>query len=148
MRRDLPGVAGSILFLLTGTLALVYSGDFSALGAVFPRTVAAVMIVLSAVYVAVALRRPRTQAPHARGSASRRISLMAAMLLWAVLLDRIGFLTSSVAAFAALLVIANYDRWTPRKAVIYAAVGIAIIGGLYAIFRFGLQVPLPPGMLI
>lgn len=148
MRRDLPGIAGSLLFMAIGTLALVYSGDFSTLGAVFPRTVATAMIVLSAIYVAVALRRPRTPEPRARGSASRRISLIVAMLLWSVLLDRLGFLTSSIAAFAALLAIANYDRWTPRKAVIYAAVGIAVIGGLYAIFRFGLRVPLPSGMLI
>jgi len=54
----------------------------------------------------------------------------------------------SVEQIVALLVIANYDRWTPRMAVTSAAVGAAVIGGLYTIFRFGLQVPLPEGILI
>lgn len=148
VRRDVPGIVGSAIFIVVGALALYHSREFSALGAVFPRTIAIVMMLLSAVYIAVSLLRPKAPAAQPAGSAWRRVALVAVMLLWAVLLDRIGFLATSVAAFAVLLVIANYDRWTPRMALVYAAVAAVVIGGLYAVFRFGLQVPLPQGVLL
>jgi len=66
---------------------------------------------------------------------------------WSLLLERLGFLATSTVAFVALLVIANYDRWTPRMAVAYGLVGAMVLGGLYAIFRFVLQVPMPAGIL-
>ncbi|MFZ5555856.1 MAG: tripartite tricarboxylate transporter TctB family protein [Pseudomonadota bacterium] len=147
-RRDVPGMVGSAIFIVVGAIALYYSRDFSALGAVFPRTIAVSMMVLSAVYIAVSILRPKAPAPQPRASSLRRIALVVVMLLWATYLEPVGFLTASVAAFAALLVIANYDRWTPHMAVIYTAVAAVVIGGLYAIFRFGLQVPLPQGILI
>jgi len=65
-----------------------------------------------------------------------------------VLLEKVGFLATSIACFTAILVIANYDRWTPRSAATYAVAGAAVVGGLYAIFRFVLQVPLPEGLLL
>lgn len=148
MRRDVPGMIGAAFFIATGALALYYSRDFSPLGSVFPRTIAVAMIVLSVVYIAIALLRPKAPAPQPAGSVWRRVALVAVMLLWATYFDRIGFLSTSIAAFAALLVIANYDRWTPRTAVVYAGAGALVIGGLYAIFRFGLKVPLPEGILI
>ena len=37
------------------------------------------------------------------------------MLAWAFTLGPLGFLASSAAAMAALLVIANHDRWTLRR---------------------------------
>lgn len=148
VRRDYRSIAGSVVFILVGATALYHSREFSPLGAVFPRTIAVAMIVLSAVYIAVSMLRPKAPAAHRPGSAWRRIALVAVMVLWSVFLERIGFLTTSVTAFAALLVIANYDRWTPRMAVTYAGVAAVVLGGLYAVFRFGLQVPLPQGILI
>jgi len=148
LRRDLPGIAGSAAFIVVGALALYYSEEFSALGAVFPRTMAVAMILLSAVYIAVALARPRAPRPVEAGSTWRRIALAVTMLAWALLIDRLGFLTTSVTAIAALLVIANYARWTPRMAVAYVAFAALMLGGLYAVFRYALQVPLPTGILI
>lgn len=146
--RDYRGMLGSAVLIVVGLLALYHSGEFSPLGSVFPRTVAIAMIVLSAVYIAVGWLRPKAPAPLAMGSVWRRLALAATMLAWAVLLEPLGFLASSVLAYAALLVIANYDRWTPRSAVIYVAAGSLIIGALYWVFRFGLQVPLPQGIVL
>ena len=148
LRRDIRGIVGCVVLIVAGALALTYSREFSALGAVFPRTVAAAMILLSVVYIAVAVMRPAAPRAQQEGSVWRRLALVAVMVAWAVLLETVGFLTTSIVAYAALLVIANYDRWTPRTAVAYVGVGAAVLGGLYAIFRFGLQVPLPPGALI
>ena len=147
-RRDMGGIAGCVVAIVCGALAWHFAADFSAMGSVFPRTVAAAMILFSLVYIAVAVLRPSVPAARQAGSHWRRISLVVVMAAWSILLEKVGFLTTSVACYAAILVIANYDRWTPRMAVTYAAAGAAVLGGLYAIFRLVLQVPLPEGMLL
>lgn len=148
VRRDVRGIAGSAVFIVVGVLAIWHSSEFSPLGSVFPRTIAATMIVLAAVYIAMALLRPQAPEAMAAGSNWRRSALIVVLLAWAFLLETIGFLSTSVLAYAAILVIANYDRWTPRLALAYTAVGAAVLGGLYAVFHYLLQVPLPRGMLL
>jgi putative tricarboxylic transport membrane protein len=147
-RRDMAGIAGSVVFIVVGILAFWGARDFSPLGAVFPRTISFAMVVFAAAYIAMALLRPTAPAEQPSGSPWRRGAVMAVLVAWAFLLGRIGFLATSVAAYTALLVIANYDRWTPRMAVIYAAVGALVLGGLYWIFHEVLQVPLPQGLLL
>lgn len=82
------------------------------------------------------------------GSIWRSSALIVALLAWWSLFERIGFLVTSVIAYAAILVIANCDRCTPRIAIVYTAVGALVLGGLYAIFHFLLQVPMPQGLLL
>lgn len=148
MTRDIPGIIGALIFIMVGFLALYYSHDFTPLGSVFPRTIAGAMILLSVTYLVVAWLRPRVPAQQEAGSRWRRVALVVVMAVWALLLERIGFLTTSAICFAALLLIANYDRWTPRMAVAYVGAGVAVVGGLYSIFRFVLKVPLPTGGFI
>jgi putative tricarboxylic transport membrane protein len=145
---DVRGIAGCAIAIAGAGLAWYYAKDFSDMGAVFPRTIAAVMMILAAVYIAFAVLRPKAQAKPAPGSAARRAGLVAVMVAWSALLEPLGFLTTSIACFTAILAIANYDRWTPRLAVTYAIAGAVILGGLYAIFRFVLQVPLPTGLML
>lgn len=147
-RRDYFGMAAAAFFIVMGALALWNSGEFTALGSVFPRTVATGMIVLSIAYIAVSWLRPKGAQPQPAGSVWRRTALMVVFVAWSLLLEPVGFLATSIAAFVAILVISNYDRWTPRMAVTYGLVGALVLGGLYAIFRFVLQVPLPTGLLL
>jgi hypothetical protein len=147
-RPDLRSIAGAAAFIVVGMLAIYYSSEFSPLGAAFPRTIAVLMIVLSAVYIAVAVLRPSAGPAPAPGSLPRRLLLAGTMVAWALMLQPVGFLLSSVICYALILVITNYDRWTPRRAVIYAASGIAVVGGLYGIFAYVLQVPFPQGVLL
>jgi putative tricarboxylic transport membrane protein len=147
-KRDLRGIIASAAFAVIGGLAIYYSQEFSPLGAVFPRTIAAAMIVLCAVYIAVALLQPIDIEKPEPGSAPRRIALAITMLGWALLLEPLGFLLTSIVCFTAALVIANYDRWTPRLAVVYAGIGILVLGTLYGLFSYVLQVPFPKGILL
>lgn len=147
-QRDYLGMAGAAFFIVMGALALWHSGDFTALGSVFPRTVAVGMILLSIAYIAVSWLRPKGVQPQPAGSAWRRTALMVVFVAWSLLLEPVGFLTTSIAAFVAILVISNYDQWTPRMAVTFGLVGALVLGGLYGIFRFVLQVPLPAGLLL
>lgn len=147
-RRDIAGIAGSAVFIVIGILAFWGARDFSALGSVFPRTMAVAIIVFATAYITMALLRPTAPTVRPEGSPWRRGATMVVLLAWAFLLGRVGFLTTSVIAYTALLVIANYDRWTPRMAIIYALVGAVVLGGLYWVFHTVLQVPLPEGLLL
>jgi len=73
VKRDVRSIAGATVFIVVGAFALYYSAYFSPLGSVFPRVVAVFMIVLSLVYVGVAMMRPGSapQNPE-RGSTPRR----------------------------------------------------------------------------
>lgn len=147
-RPDTPGIIGAVVFIVFGVLAIYYSREFSPLGSVFPRTIATTMIVLCVMYIVVALIRRKPQAAPQPGSTPRRVLLALTMLAWALLLEPLGFLSTSIISYAAILGIANYDRWTPRSAVIYTAIGAVVIGVLYGTFRFVLQVPFPSGILL
>lgn len=147
-KRDVRGIVGCVLAIAGGALAFYHAKEFTPLGSVFPRTVAVAMMIFAGVYIAMALLRPGEQPAQPAGSTWRRVALVAVLAAWSVFLEMVGFLTTSVAAYAAILVIANYDRWTPRRAVGYSIAAAAVLGGLYAIFKYGLQVPLPEGIFL
>lgn len=147
-RRDLHGMMATVAFIAGGVAALYYSRDFTALGSVFPRTIGSAMVLFAIAYIVWAWLKPGPVAVLEKGSMPRRVLLAATMLAWSLLLNVLGFLSSSALAFAALLLISNYDRWTLRMAMVYLLVGAVVLGGIYATFRFGLKVPLPTGLLI
>ncbi len=147
-RVDVRGIAGSAIAIAGAAAAWYYAKDFSDMGAVFPRTLSAILAILGVLYIVMAVLRPEPQRAHAPGSNVRRVGLVAVMVAWSALIEPVGFLTTSIGCYAAILALANYDRWTPRLAVTYAVAGAAVLGGLYAIFRFVLEVPLPVGMAL
>lgn len=145
-RRDVAGLVGCALAAAIGVAVLAVAGDFSMLGAVFPRTVAGLMIAFALLYAFHALRRPRPATVHEAGSWPRRIGVAAVMLAWSFALAPVGFLTSSVVACLLLLTIAQHEPWTARTALGYGLAMLAVLSALYALFRFALQVPLPVGL--
>ena len=141
--RDTPGAIGAVLLACVGAAALAFSGEFSDLGSVFPRTIGGLLVALGALYlVFFALGRTR-RAPPTQGSNLRRAGVAVVMLGWAFALEPLGFLGSSAVAFVLLLGLANHDRWTVRTACLYGGAGALVLGGLYALFKHALQVPLP-----
>lgn len=144
--RDVPGLIGCGLAIGLGVAAIATSGDFSSLGAVFPRAISGLMIVFALGYIALALRRPLPKPAAGPGSALRRIGTVVVLLGWAFALQPVGFLASSVCASTALLLLAQHDRWTLRSVLLCSLFTALVVGGLYTLFRFILQVPLPVGL--
>ncbi len=141
--RDTGGAVGSVVFIGIGVAALWHSGEFSMLGAVFPRGIGGLMIGLGVAYLVLfALGRTRAVAPI-EGSLLRRAGVAVVMLAWAFALVPLGFLGSSALAFALLLVVANHERWTARRLLLYPLSGALLLGGLYTLFKLVLMVPLP-----
>ncbi|MGI9510291.1 MAG: tripartite tricarboxylate transporter TctB family protein, partial [Geminicoccaceae bacterium] len=58
----------------------------------------------------------------------------------------VGMLIGGV-TFAFLLMNA-LGGWQPRQLLLHAVIALAAVGGMWALFTFGLKVPLPPGMIL
>lgn len=140
---DWPGAVGSALAVAIGVAALAFSGEFSMLGAVFPRTIGGLLIVLGLLHIGLTVRGRTRAGRPASGSTARRVGVMAVMLAWAFALQPVGFLPSSAVAFVLLLALAQHERWTPARLLSHAAAGAVLLIGLYALFKLVLLVPLP-----
>lgn len=146
--RDIRGIIASIGVIAVGLVVINAASEFSMLGAVFPRATATLMIVMAVTYIIFALRPRPVSTESAGGSQWRRVAMFGVMLAWALLLKPVGFLTTSLVCYALALMISNYDRWTPRMALIYCGSGAAIVVGLFLLFSRVLDVSLPSGILI
>ncbi|HEV7372101.1 tripartite tricarboxylate transporter TctB family protein [Arenibaculum sp.] len=149
--RDVGTVVAGLIFILLGAWMIRESFAMSPLGSVFPRTIAAVMIVCSVMLVVQRLyRRPAPPADEnpAGESTGRRLALVAVMAAWVFLLPVLGFFTSSLLAFLVLLAVANYDGWNLRRVLVYGASAVGIIVAFYLVFVELLLLPMPRGFLI
>ncbi len=146
----MPGMVICAIFVGVGVLILLGARSLSPLGAVFPATIGVILIVLSLAFIALGLLG-RTPAPvPAAGSGGgpvRRIGLAAIMLAYVVLLPVIGFFVTSLAAFFATMVVADYDRPGVRTWLIWAATGVAIVAGFWWLMANVLLLRMPAGIL-
>lgn len=142
-RPDIPGAIGSGLMVLIGAGAIWAARDYSDLGAVFPRTVGALLVALGIVYIVLVLAGRSRRVAGEHGSAARRALVALVMLAWGFALGPLGFLPCGIAAMASLLLIAHHGRWTLRSALVYGVTTALVLGLMYGLFQHALQVPLP-----
>jgi len=67
-------------------------------------------------------------------------------LLYLLALPYLGMLIGAV-TFAFLLMNA-LGGWAPRQMALHALIAVIAVGGMWALFTFGLKVPLPAGMIL
>jgi hypothetical protein len=157
-RRDWPGMIAAVVFILLGLWVLQQSRSMTAMGSVFPTAIAIAMIVFSIALLITNLR-PRKSVrdgatvpeeairPGTAESTPRRLALVGILVAWALLLPVIGFLVTSLVAFLAILVTANYDSWTARRAIGFIAGSVVVVAAFYLLLVEVLQVPMPAGLL-
>ena len=147
--RDYGGAIMSALLIAFGAFAIYdTTGYADPDSAVFPRTVAIGLILMSSLYLVTwLLNRADPAAPREGGSWVRRIAFVVVMLAAALAMPWVGFIPSALASFALLMIIAMYDAWTMRRAVVYSLAGTIVVLGFYALFAKLLHVPLPTGWL-
>lgn len=151
-QSDMGGIIVSVLMIMIGVIAIwdttsmIDSDSY-----VFPRVVAGSMIALSILFIVKQFFIPsmgrNDEAGSAGGSHIRRVCLVVAMVVCALLMPLIGFLLSGILAFMAIMMLAMYDEWTVKLRVVFPLVGVAIVGGFYLMFAKLLLVPLPVGVI-
>lgn len=148
--RDLDR-SGLVVALGTFSLALYVlweSRFFSPLGAVFPRFVAIVLLLAAVILAIVILIRQQRPPKEGGGSNRRRAVLALALMAWVALVPVLGFAIASLIGFAAVGVVAKYDRWNVRGWLAFGLATLAGVMAFYFVFSVFLKVPLPEGALL
>ena len=148
--RDVPGIILAASFIVLGIAIFLGATKFSALGGVFPITIAAVLVGFSVLLIAINLRRPAggtSETFDLNGGAKRRVTLGAVMLAWVMLMPEIGFLVTSIIAFGTIMLIADYDRPPARTWAVWIASGMLICLGFWWILANVLLLRMPAGVL-
>ncbi len=114
---------------------------------VFPRAIAAIMAGLAVLSIIRWFIAPAPEIVSFAGANLRRLGLVAAMLGSVLAMPWLGFLISALLAYGAILALAMYDPWTPKRMIIYPLSGAGVVIGFYLLFKNTLQVPLPVGSL-
>lgn len=147
--RDLPSIGFAVAFIALGAVIWTGASSMSMLGSVFPKTIGAALAVFSGLLILQHLRRPAA-APKPRqrdAGANRRIALGAVMLAWVFIMPLVGFLMTSLAAFAAIMMIADYDRPPLRRWLIWGLTGLLICFGFWWLMANVLLLRMPAGLL-
>ena len=69
------------------------------------------------------------------------------MLAASALMPFVGFYLSALAMMLALVLTANFEKWTPPRAGGFALCILGVSAGFFLLFSQGFQVPLPAGKL-
>lgn len=150
--RDWPGAAVALGFAAVGGYAVVSSLSMTPLGAIFPRTIGAVLAALALTQLSRCLAGrggASTLEDGARGgSTRRRASLAAVMLAWVVAFPLIGFAVSSLVAGSLLMAIAEFDKLTPRRLATRLLLVAAMVAVFYWLMASVLHIPMPRAWLI
>ena len=121
----------------------------SAMGAVFPGTVAVILGLLSIVLIARQLALPKAAKPDeagGQGSMFRRVALIATLVIWSVLMPKVGFFVTSAIAFVIILGLATFERLDAKTTAIYGSTAIAFVGVFYFIMESVLGLRMPVSM--
>ena len=147
-RIDAGAIAIAALLMLVAVGALWESSEFSAMGAIFPRTIGAALLVGSAISL---WRSLRGRAPTSRGIPRdgflRGLLLVVVMAIWIAVLERVGFAVAGVAGFVALAAITEREPLTLLRLVRYLVVAAVVVIAFQLLFVQVLKVQLPAGAL-
>lgn len=148
-RLDVGTLVVCAVFFCAGAYALHGASAFTELGAIFPRVVALAVVVASIVVAGLSLVGSRTASTSPAGGLPAGPLLVAgAMAAWVAVLPYLGFLLSGTLAFVAIAALIPSDTLaSPRSVAKTTVIGAAICGLFYGLLRYGLNVPLPRGLL-
>ncbi len=145
-RADGGAAVVAALLIAVAAAALWQSRELSPLGAIFPRTIGAAMLLAGGI---VLWRALRGLAPETRGlpreGAVRGILMVGVTAAWIALLERAGFAVAGVVAFFLLALITDREPPTVRRLLGFIVVSLVVVIGFQLLFVHGLKVQLPAG---
>lgn len=151
---DWAGAAGAVVFALVGTFVLWASLSMTANAAAFPRSVGALLVVLSLIQLfRSATGRSSTVLEEGVSLSAqkvgllRRLTLIATMIAWAILFPIVGFVVTSFVAGLVLTATAQFGRLTAARAAIYGVSITLLVIGFYLLMVHVLHIPLPRALL-
>lgn len=136
-----------VAIMLVSAYMFVASSSFAAETKLFPQIVSTAVFLCCAAKLALTVRAVRKTEGEADSGRKRLFNrkqavLLAASVLYVVLLVPVGFLPCTIAVLIALPYMLGYQRW--KILIPFAAI---ITVAFYVIFRYGFYIKLPAGVL-
>jgi len=130
--------------ILIAAIAWVFTQDLSRFGGVFVYSVAAVLFVLGLVTLIKGFTRPEKIEFFESGLERQRILMGLVLLaLYLVLIPTVGFLYASMIFYIAVSFTLRDTSSIGRFLLLTTLQAVLVVGALYALFYYVLQVPLP-----
>jgi putative tricarboxylic transport membrane protein len=143
-QADLSTSLVALMLASIAAVAVWQAQTFSTFGSIFPIVIGVTLFFTSLGVFVRALKYGATVKEQRSASGMRNsLTLIAILIAWAATLEWIGFLVTSWFAFVALALLADGNKPTLRRTVIYCVVGCVVIGGVYLLFQHLLKVRLP-----
>ncbi len=124
--------------------------------AAWPRVIVAVLTFLSLIYLMQSIRKGVPEAPPEEDSPwsiagfvahwRNVFWVFALFLVYLLTMPYLGMLIGGL-AFVFLLLNA-LGGWQPKQLVLHSVIALVTVGGMWALFTFGLRVILPPGEIL
>jgi hypothetical protein len=147
-RTDTGAIVVTTILVCVGVAGLWQAREFSALGAIFPRTICIALLIGSGVTLWRTLRR---RSPPSRGLVNaglgRGLLLVALMSLWIALLEWAGFVAAGIVAYVALALVTEREPLSWPRVLRFVAAGVVLVVFFQLVFVVGLKVQLPKGVL-
>lgn len=140
-KHDWPGLIVAIAFVGLGLWVYIISSSFSEYAAIFPQTIAIIMIVASLANIIVLIRGKGKKKSKTK-NLYRPLGLIGIVTIWAFLIPVLGFLVASVSGFLATMVLAKFSYWSKKDWIKFMIIGTLVVIVSYILFRFVLNVPL------
>ena len=147
--RDIGGMILAAIFIVVGGLALLDTSRMSMMGSVFPRAISILLIGLSLTLLALSFlgRGVRPPKPETDAASRRRIILAVIFGLWVFAIPLLGFATSSLIAFVAMMFLAEYERQTAVVWLRRTATAVATVIIFWLLMSEVLLLRVPSGFL-
>lgn len=152
-------LAAGIVFLVWA-IALYLSADalpaslMGGLGSDFmPKIIAIVTCILSFFQIQAGFKvmrdyQPEQEEEEYQPEYLRVLATIVAFTVYVFVLSTLGFVLSSIIyLFVQIVILTTEEQRTPKKLLLYAILSIVFCAAVYVIFRFGLSVMLPAGIL-
>lgn len=150
-KRDWQGGIYAVGFIILGVLMIMGTKDMSALGSVFPKTIAIALIAFSVALIGLVFTNRAIAQKSEEGSEEgnkHRFGLAIVMLAWVFLMPVLGFLVSSLMAYMTIMFIADYERPSVKTWVIWILSGAVIVTALWWVMAHVLILRMPNGIFV
>ena len=148
--RDNGAMIFGMIFVAIGALVLFDTQGMTPMGSVFPRAIAILLGVLSLVMIWLAYsgRSVRAPAPEPATSSRRRIGLGIVFGLWVFAIPFLGFASSGLIAFLAMMMLAEHEDQPMAIWLRRVLISVAVVALFWLLMSKLLLLRMPAGLLI
>ena len=141
----------SAMLVAIGAYLYTETDRMSPLGAVFPASISAAMVLFAAILIVQELKRPwlglNRVAFQNHLPSLRQVLVVTVLGFWTFSMAALGFYASAIIAFILLMMIASFERPKTKHLVLGALASCFIVSGFFFLMKNVLMLRMPEGIL-